>query len=204
MYIESPEYRIPTSTGTLVLTGLNARSNVDEDEITGLDWKDAWIELPDGKLRPIQDKSSIQDKVKDDILNCLLARTYQRPMESRFEDVDMVDDYDPWYERPRSKDAWIELPDGKLRPIQDKSSIQDDENPTGIANPADYMQKITFEDSDENGKPEKVTVEKGDTEVSDKREKVIDKRVKSMKDGWGKTKVMKDKEKEAREKDVCE
>jgi len=140
MYIESPEYRIPTSTGTLVLTGLNARSNVDEDEITGLDWKDAWIELPDGKLRP----------------------------------------------------------------IQDKSSIQDDENPTGIANPADYMQKITFEDSDENGKPEKVTVEKGDTEVSDKREKVIDKRVKSMKDGWGKTKVMKDKEKEAREKDVCE
>lgn len=76
--------------------------------------------------------------------------------------------------------------------------------PTGIADPADYMQKITFEDSDENGKPEKVTVEKNDTEVSDKREKIIDKRVKNMKDGWGKTKVMKDKEKEAREKDVCE
>ena len=107
MYIESPEYRIPTKAGTLVLTELNARSNVKEDEITGLNWKDAWIELPDGKLTPIKDKSSIQDKVKNDVLNCLLARTYQRPMESRYEDVYMVDDYDPGYIRPRSEDENI-------------------------------------------------------------------------------------------------
>ena len=77
-------------------------------------------------------------------------------------------------------------------------------DPTGIGNPADYMQSIKFTDSDENGKPESVEEgsddpnvlsDKGLKAVRDKIEKkskdIRQKRIDHFKENWGETNEMK-------------
>lgn len=103
---------------------------------------------------------------------------------------------------------------GKLQRLVDMINLTESEdpsdyNPTGIGNPADYIQSIKFTDSDENGKPESVEIEKkseksegsddpnvlsdkGLKDVKDEKD-IRQKRIDHFKENWGETDEMKRK-----------
>ena len=102
------------------------------------------------------------------------------------------------YSLPITEDDWKGLDFDNNGNITKKEI--NDFGPTGIANPADYMQTIKFTDSDEDGKPESVEIEKkSDETVSDERlkdisdangkeqEDIRQKRIDHFKENWGET-----------------